>query len=241
MNKFSSSLKNGKKDVVVNISPTDTQLTYWYNWSVCNEQGEEIIRFKKNSHFKIDREKIDDINYLIEIFKKYPTIAFDEPTVKRKLEILRQKGFKSAESENKYNQVIKAMLIDRRGKKKFEDLKEIIFSNQDIFKKILHKVEGKKMQIEEAIAEFVGTRENEFKNYERIFYSYKKTYKKMIKKGMTVKEIFAFLRCAAENIECAYTQFDYKPDGRPLHFIKKTSRTWYMMGNEFEAPIFNLQ
>jgi len=49
-------------------------------------------------------------------------------------------------------------------------------------------------------------------------------------------EIFSFFECAANHIEYSNYKIEQEPDERPLTFVKKSIRSWYIMGNEFEAP-----
>ena len=76
--------------------------------------------------------------------------------------------------------------------------------------------------------------EKDLKNHQRVYYEYKKIYNSLSQK-LNDKEIFAFLKAAADSISDANATIMTEPDKRSLTFVK--IRTWYIYGSDMTIKL----
>jgi hypothetical protein len=222
----------------------DRKLEYFYDWEVFGPDG-SILKSLKKSSPPLEKDRLNDIEYLCDRIRQYPEATLMNDQVKYRIVMLRQKAFKDKGSAASHKKVCKAIAGDgrqRKDKERLEDLRIMINEDIAFFKKILEMTESKKMNVEEAIEnfltcdatkryEYADKRRSEASNYENVFYAYKSVYGEL-KKLMTKKEIFCFFEKAAEFIAFPNASIYVYPENRPLTFVKM--KTWYLWGSDMK-------
>jgi hypothetical protein len=224
----------------------DKKDTYWCDWEIYGPDG-DLLESLKRPVPTIEKDRLKDPDYLINLIKTYPDQTLLNEYVWRQIVMLRQKAFKNKNAVESFERVCKAIMGDghiRKTNEKLIELKRIIRRDFKFFRTVQNKISEKKIGIDNTIQKYLAERANdgstddpekdEFSNYRNTYFKYKKIYDQL-EPIMSQQEIFTFFEEAREHLEDPNATVEIQPDGRHLTFVKKY--TWFVEGQDMATTI----
>jgi len=228
----------------------DRRLKYWYDWEIYGPDGKLLEYLKSSvpsSVLPIEKDRLNDPDYLSNLIKEYPNQALMNKDVWYQIVMLRQRAFKNKDEVESLERVCKAITGDGHRRKTQEyliKLKRIIRRDVKFFRTIQNKISEEKIGIDNAIEKYLTEGErnmtahdaqiNKISNYRNTYYNYKKIYDQL-SRIMSQQEIYIFFDEAREHLDDPNAIVDTHPERRQLTFVKKY--TWYVEGQDMTTTV----